>query len=209
MEEKINNIMYGVGLVLAICLLIFKNNMTVVVILLALALLLGGIAYVYLGKPIGYLMVGFGISIGVGVGLHKAGVLKINDSIAFVFALAVLISMVLALVIEILRRRKIMYTHSIILEAELIDLVRDTNVKKEMYLPVYSYKVDDEIYEVNYTKYLHKHLPTIGSTKQLRVNPKDHGDVYFDTELKDKVLFIGCVVVFSIAAIVMLLNILL
>ena len=207
MDEKLNNVVYAIGLVLAISLLIFKNNMTAVVIILAVALLAGGIIYLFMKKPVGYLMVGFGISVGTGLALNKVGVLKISDAVAFVFALAIALSMILALVIEIMRRKRIMNTHTIIVEAELIDLVRDTNVKKEMYLPLYSYKVDDELYEVNYTRYLHKHLPTIGSTKPLRVNPKDHGDVYFDTELKDKVLFIACAVVFIIASIVILLNI--
>ena len=207
MEEKVNNIMYAVGLILAVLLLVFRNNMTVVVVLLAVALLAGGIAYLIMKKPVGYLMVGFGISIGCGLVLNKTGILKINDAVTFAFALAIAISMILALVIEILRRRKILNTHTLIVEAELIDLVRDTNVKKEIYMPIYSYKVDDEIYEVNYTKYLRKHLPTIGSTKPLHVNPKDHGDVYFETEFKDKILFILCAVVFIIASIIVLLNI--
>jgi hypothetical protein len=209
MDEKLNNVVYAVGVLLAIALLIFKNNMTIVVVILAIGLLAGGIIYLIMRKPVGYLMIGFGISVAIGLTLNKTGVLKINDAVSFVFALAIALSMILALVIEILRRKSIMTTHTLIVEAELIDLVRDTNVKKEMYMPVYSYKVDDEIYEVNYTRFLHKHLPTIGSTKPLRVNPKDHGDVYFDTELKDKVLFISCAVVFTIASIIVLLNILL
>ena len=207
MKDKVNNILYAVILVLAILLLIFKNNMTVVVVLLAAALLFGGIAYLFMKKPVGYLMMGFGISVGCGLVLNKTGVIKLSDAFAFVFAFAVALSMILAIVIEAVKRKRILATHTLIVEAELIDLVRDTNVKKEIYLPLYSYKVDDEIYEVSYTKYLRKHLPTIGSTKPLHVNPKDHGDVYFETEFKDKALFLACAVIFIIASVIVLLNI--
>lgn len=206
MEEKLNNIVYVIGVILAILVLIFKNNIPVIIVILAVGLIVGGIFFLINKRTPGYLMIGFGISIGLGVLLYKVNVLDKSDAVTFVFACSIASSMILALVIELVRKSIILKTHTLLVEAELVDLVRNNNVKKEIYLPVYTYKVDDEVYEVNYIRYLDKHLPAIGSTKPLKVNPKNHVDVYFETEIKDKIVYIACAVFLAIVSIVIIVG---
>ena len=206
MEEKTSNIMFAFMAIMAILIVVFKNDMSAVVIILAVGLLGGGIGYLVEKKPAGYLMLGVGLSVGVGIALYRTGVLNIYDTFTFVFASTIALSMILALIIETIRKKQILNTHTLIVEAELIDLVRNVNVKKEIYLPVYSYKVDKEIYEVNYPKYLTKHLPSIGSTKPLKVNPKNHVDVYFEPEMKDKAIYVACALFLSIASIAVIVS---
>ena len=206
MEEKVSNILFVFMAIMAILVVVFKDDMSAIVIILAVGLFVGGIAYVITKKPAGYLMLGVGISLGIGIALYRTDVLDIYDSFTFVFSATIASSMLLALAIETIRKKRILATHTIVVEAELVDLVRDVNVKKEVYLPVYSYKVEDEIYEVDYIKLLTKHLPSIGSTKPLRVNPKNHVDVYFEPEMKDKVTFVACAIFLSIASIAVMIS---
>lgn len=206
MEDRTSNILFAFMAIMAILIVVFKNDMSAVVIILAVGLVGGGIGYLVEKKPAGYLMLGVGLSVGVAIALYRTGVLNIYDTFTFVFASTIALSMLLALIIETIRKKQILNTHTLIVEAELIDLVRNVNVKKEIYLPVYSYKVDKEIYEVNYPKYLTKHLPSIGSTKPLKVNPKNHGDCYFEPEMKDKALYVACALFLSIASIAIIVS---
>ena len=206
MEEKTSNILFIFMAIMAVLIVVFKDNMNAVVIILAVGLFGGGIGSLIEKKPTGYLMLGISVSLGIGIALYRTEVLNIYDTFTFVFAATIASTMILALIIETLRKKQILNTHTLIVEAELVDLVRNANVKKEIYLPVYSYKVDDEIYEVNYTKYLSKHLPSIGSTKPLKVNPKNHVDVYFEPETKDKAKYIACAVFLSIVSIAVIVS---
>ncbi len=206
MEEKTSNILYVCMVIMAILIVVFKDNMSAIVIILAVGLVVGGIGYLLEKKPAGYLMLGVGISLGIGIALYRTNILNIYDTFTFVFAATIAASMILALIIETIRKKQILNTHTTIVEAELVDLVRNVNVKKELYLPVYSYKVDGEIYEVNYIKHLSKHLPSIGSTKPLRVNPKNHVDVYFEPETKDKAMYISCAVFLSVVSIAIIIS---
>ena len=206
MENKESMLNYILLLIGAILIIIFQKNLLIVTGIIAVGGIVFGIINVIGKKSEGYVMLGAGLSVMAGIILNKVGLLEVGDAITFVIACAIAITMILAIIVELFRRQYIMKTHTLIVEAELIDLVRNTNVKKEIYMPVYSYKVDKEIYEVNYIKYLSKKLPSIGSTKPLRVNPKNHGDVYFEPETKDKVLYVCCAVVLAIASIAVVVS---
>ena len=206
MEEKTSNILFIFMAIIAILIVVFKDNMNAVVIILAIGLFGGGIGSLIEKKPAGYLMLGISVSLGIGIALYRTEVLNIYDTFTFVFAATIASTMILALIIETFRKKQILNTHTLVVEAELVDLVRNVNVKKELYLPIYSYKVDNEIYEVNYIKHLSKHLPSIGSTKPLRVNPKNHVDVYFEPETKDKVKYISCAVFLSVVSIAIIVS---
>ena len=174
MEKIINIIMYIVGVVAAILILIFRNNLFLITAIGSVVLLILGICFILLKKTYGYLCVGIGFSTIIAVILY--------------------------------RRKKILETHTLVVEAQVVDLEKNPNLKKEAYLPIYAYSVKDENYEVPYVRYFTKNVPDIGSIKEIKLNPLDHMDVYFEQELKDKIFNITCMFFLIIVSLIVIIG---
>ena len=206
MEKIINTIMYVIGVIVAILVLIFSKNLFYITIIGAVALLLVGICLLFLKKTYGYLCVGIGFSTIIAIILYKFKILVLADSITFDFCLSIVITMAVAFLLECYRRKKILETHTLVIEAQVIDLEKNPNLKKEAYLPIYSYTVNDENYEVPYVRYFTKNVPDIGSIKEIKINPLDHMDVYFEQELKDKIFNITCMFFLIIVSLIIMMG---
>ena len=206
MEKIINIIMYIVGVVAAILILIFRNNLFLITAIGSVVLLVLGICFILLKKTYGYLCVGIGFSTIIAVILYKSKVLVLADSITFTFCLSIVITMLTAFILECYRRKKILETHTLVVEAQVVDLEKNPNLKKEAYLPIYAYSVKDENYDVPYVRYFTKNVPDIGSIKEIKLNPLDHMDVYFEQELKDKIFNITCMFFLIIVSLIVIIG---
>lgn len=192
MEKVLNPILYILGIILTVLILIFKDNLFVVLCILTAYMIVFGIIWILLKQKIGSISLSVGISVLVAIILNKNKFLVVSDSITFAICLSLILVLGLTFLINYFTRKNILRTHTIVLEAEVIDLVANPNSKKEMYLPIYSYKIGRDIYEVEYFRFYEKNIPTIGSKKTLRVNPHNHVDVFFDQETQNKVFNICC-----------------
>ena len=70
-------------------------------------------------------------------------------------------------------------THNLLVTAQIVDLIKNPNTKKEIYYPVLNYTIDGESFEINYPLGFTKNIPNIDDTIDISINPNDHMDVYF------------------------------
>lgn len=201
MEKILNIISYILGISLAILVLIFKNNFFLLLCILVVYLIFFGIIWIILKKQFGSIALSAGISILLAIILNKSNVLVMSDSVTFAICLSLILILGLSFLMDYMLRRRILRMYTIVTDAEVIDLIINPNSKKEMYLPVYSYKVNNELYEVSYFRFFTKNIPQIGSKKTIRINPYNYADVFFEQEKSNKFLNMCCYIFLIIVCI--------
>lgn len=183
MLNKIINIFifFIVGVTFVFFFLFQKNTLFIFFLFSAFCLLLG-ICYALKKNKLGYLSFGVGISGFATYYVYVKKLLDVYSCITFMISLSVSITLFFTLLFYLLSNYYYKKEYSILVEGEVVDLIRKKDSKKEFYKPVYSYSVDNLVYTVEYIKFINLFIPNIGDKKKLYVHPKDHLNVYFMPE---------------------------
>lgn len=206
MKKIINNIIYILGVILAILIIIFRKKLVIIVLIASIFSFLIGLLLIAIKNVYGYLCAGIGLSTFLGWLFYKFEILMLNDAVTFVMALTLASTITIAYIIEIIRARVNLKIHSLEVEAEVIDLQKVPNVKKDLYYPVFGYVIDKKSFEVDYLKIYKKKIPEIGDKKKIFINPYDHFDVYFAQEKKDKIYIFCCYTFLVIMAVLIIVG---
>lgn len=76
-----------------------------------------------------------------------------------------------------------------IVKAEVVDLKSTTlSDEKVAFAPIYSYTYEDKVYTKSNEKYKITEVPEVGSKTELKINPKNPEDVYFEASKASKML---------------------
>lgn len=96
-----------------------------------------------------------------------------------------------------------------VVKAEVIDLKETTLSNGTVaFAPVYSYNYKDKTYTKNTEKYRITEVPEVGSKTELKINPKDPEDVYFEASKASKMLIYIFGASFFMAGLGMILTVL-
>lgn len=200
MKNKILDVIIGIiGIAIAILFIIFKDNYQVLLYCMSSLGILIGICFVLKKANYGYLIVSICGSLLLSTIFYYNKILGFNDCVTFMICGSVALVMFFTTIFDYLIKKGIKMKYSLNVVARVIDLEKNRNVSKECYAPVYEYMVDDQYYEIVAPYYLDKNIPSIGDELNLRVDPKEPEQVYFDKslteEIKDKVVAIFLMVV--------------
>lgn len=200
MKNKIfENLKFIVGIVTILLIVVFQKSLSTVAIIGGVGLALYGVCAFLSNDKLGYVFTGMGISLVSAVSLFKLDVLPKFESITFFFCLSMALIVILAFIFEKYSDKEHKRIHSLEIDAEVIDLVKNPNTKKEYYQPIYEYYIDNESYAVPLPGYIDKGIPSIGEKIKLYVNPDDVTDVYFEKRKSDK-LYLMTVGLFLLVA---------
>jgi len=190
-EEILSNVSFAIAVITILICLVFRNNLVMLGIVAGIGSFLYGICITINKNTTGYLFFGIGGSLAISLLLYKFKILDKGDTFTFMICCSIFLLMLMVLVVGSIRKKKIFKIYTMSVDAEVIDLVKNTNTKKEYYKPVYSYNLDGKEYVVEALGYIDKFIPKIGDKIKLYVDPKDYMNVYFDKTMFDKITGIG------------------
>ncbi len=207
MNNKIlDNISFIVGGLTLVLVVVLQKNMPVALIVGGIGATIYGILEIIKNNKVGYMVFSIGTSLLVTLGIYLNNILDITDSITFMMCLFLIMVIITSFIFYILSDKISKNKHSLEINAQVVDLIRNPNTTKEYYQPVYTYEVDGELYDVSAIGFMDKNVPKIGDTTLIYVNPKDSTDVYFPARLKDKLYIIALCCVLIIVSVIIIVT---
>lgn len=132
-EEILNNIAF-VLLVIAILLAVyFKDDLVKVGIILGIGGFLYGLCLAININSTGYVFLALGGSLTGSLSFYQFDILDKGDAFTFMICGSIFLFMLFTLIFGRIKNKKIFQMYSLIVEAEVIDLVKNPNTKKEFY----------------------------------------------------------------------------
>lgn len=184
--ENISFIIIAVTLVL---ISVFNENGKAMIYIASAGLISYGTISCILKNRYGAMILGGGISLLVTMTLFNSKILDKIDSLTFFICLSLTIISFISYVFMVLNEKNIKSKYNMEVDAEVIDLEKSPNTKKDYYRPIYAYYMDKGEYKVALPYYLSKKFPKIGDKIKLKVDSNDHADVFFEKTLFNKIYY--------------------
>lgn len=178
-NKIIDVLIFIFGVVFALLLIAFQKQNDKLFIVAFSACIVFGILLLFKFNKLGLLLEGIGIGGIVSLIIYYNEILKLGNTVTFFFCLSLAVMLILSLILGIIYRINVMKKFNLIIEGEVVDLVKNPNVKKDYYMPVYKYVIDGNEYFVEDINFKHNFVPNIGQIKKLYVDPNDPLQVYF------------------------------
>lgn len=178
-NKIIDVLIFIFGVVFALLLIAFQKQNDKLFIVAFSGCIVFGILLLFKFNKLGLLLEGIGIGGIVSLIIYYNEILKLGNTVTFFFCLSLAVMLILSLILGIIYRISVMKKFNLIIEGEVVDLVKNPNVKKDYYMPVYKYVIDGNEYFVEDINFKHNFVPNIGQIKKLYVDPNDPLQVYF------------------------------
>lgn len=207
MKKKIfETLKFLIGIITLLLIVIFQNNIVTVGYIAGIGFSLYGVCAFLYGDKVGYLFTSLGISLVSSLLIYKFDVLPKFESITFFFCLSMCLIAILSLIFEYFREKEYKKVHSLEVDAEVIDLIKNPNTKKEFYQPLFAYNVNGEELVVGLPGYIDKGIPNLGEKQKICVNPNDVTDVYFEKRKSEKLYMLAVSLFFIIASVIIIVT---
>ena len=205
-NELFENIKYLLIICFLILVIIFRENVKVLVCIGGITLILVGIIFLIQKKTNGLLVLSLGISIISSFLLYIFNILVLADTIIYLLTSTVILTFICYLIVEFVTRKIIYKTYTIKSEAIVVDLIKNNNTKKEFYKPLFQYEVNGNVYDVMYPYFIKSFIPKIGDSKKILIHPDDNTEVYFIKEKYEDIKNVVMSIFFIIAAFIILIG---
>lgn len=205
-ETILNNIGFVIGVLTILLIIAFKDNIVLVGIIAGIGGFLYGLCLSLNLNNSGYIFISIGLSLASSLSLYKFNILEKGDAFTFMICCSIFLLMSVSLIFGELKKKAMFKKFSLIVDAEVIDLVKEPNTKREYYQPVYGYVVDGEEFVVGALGYTNKFIPKIGDKIKLYVDPNQHDSVFFDETIFNKVYNLGLTIFLMIASLIILIS---
>ncbi len=207
MKNKIiETLKFIVIIVTLLLIVVFQNSLSTAAIIGGVGVTLYGICVFLLKDKLGYVFTGLGISLISSMAIYKLDILPKFESITFFICLSMSLIVILSFIFEYITAKEYKRVHSLEIEAEVIDLIKNPNTKKEFYQPLFAYNVDGEELVVGLPGYIDKGIPKLGDKQKIYVNPNDSLDVYFEKRKNDKLYMLAVGLFFLIASVIIIIT---
>ena len=138
MKKKIlENSGFLIGIITVLLIVIFQKSISIAAIIAGSGFALYGVCAFLLGDKRGYVFTGIGVSLVSAMFIYKFDILPKFESITLFICLSMVLIVFLAFLFEIYGERELKKTHRLVVDAKVIDLVKNPNTKKEFYQPLY------------------------------------------------------------------------
>lgn len=194
-KNKIVDILLSLfGIIIAMLIIIFQKQNFILFNIAFVGCVIFGILLLLKNNKIGLLLNGIGIGGIFSLLIYTKKILDMGHTVTFFFFLSLTVMLILSLIVGIIYRINILKEYNLIVDGEVVDLIKNPNVKKDYYMPVYRYVVDGNEYFVDDIEFKHNFVPDIGQIKNLYVKPSDPLQVYFlPSKYSDIKNIIGCI----------------
>lgn len=188
-NKLLENISFVIIAVTLVLIAIFNKNSIMMLYIAGVGCLLYGLLASLLKNRYGAMIMGGGISLLITMFIYTNKILDKVDSLTFFVSLTLTLISIISYVFMIMNEKIIKNKYNMEVEAKVIDLEKNPNTKKEYYRPIYAYNLDNGEYKVALPYYLNKNFPKVGDVIKLKIDSKDHADVYFEKTLLNKIYY--------------------
>lgn len=186
-EKLLNNLSFFIGIITVVLVVIFNNNFLLASFIGGIGAFLYGILVSINKNNYGYLFISLGIGAFSSVILYRTGVFDKVNAITYMICVSVFVLMLITFIFTFINKKENSKLYDLVVEAVVVDLVKNKNTKKDFYQVIYEYELDDKRYTVGTPGFIEKNIPNIGDKKKIYVDSNDHSNVYFDKSLKEKI----------------------
>ena len=207
MKKKIlENASFIVGAATILAMFFCRNSLTNAAIVGSVGVIVYGLVNCLNSNKLGVLFMSIGASLLSAIFIYIADFLEKFEAITFFICMSMALMVIIATIFEILNLKAMLKKYSLLVDAEVVDLVKNPNTKKEYYQPIYEYTIGRDKFTVGLPGFLDKNLPKIGDTIKLHVNPEDNEDVYFDKKKSENIHMILVGLFFLIFSILIIIS---
>lgn len=179
-KNKIVDMLLSIfGIIIALLIIVFQKQNFILFSIAFIGCVIFGILLLLKNNKVGLLLSGIGIGGISSLLIYTNKILDMGHTVTFFFLLSLTVMLILSLIVGIIYRINILKEYSLIVDGEVVDLIKNPNVKKDYYMPVYKYVIDGNEYFVEDINFKHNFVPNIGQIKKLYVDPNDPLQVYF------------------------------
>ena len=191
---------------LAVLVVIFRNDLTICAIIASIFGIVIGILNLINKNNYGTLVISISICLLISVLLYINNIFEYMDALTFMICSSVLLLTILSFITDIINTKNILKKYDTNVIGKVVDLIEDQNVSKEVYVPVYEYEVNGLIYNIDGYKYYDKNIPNIGDEIVLRIDSKEPTEVYFKKTFFEEFKFKIVAIVMMIMCIIILVS---
>ncbi len=201
-EQLLNNIGFGVIVVLLLVILVFQKNVKVVLYAISLIGVVYGLMNIPKKGASGFIFICLGISLAISGTLYFIKYFDLKQTFTLMIAASVFLLMIITLVFTYLRKKMLDENYSLRVNATVTDLISSDNTNSKFYQPCYKYTIDGHEYSVLFPGFISKRIPKIGDVVQIRVDKDDYQNVYFDKSFTERLFDLILVVFLLIVSLV-------
>lgn len=206
-ENILNYVSYVLGIAFCILFLIFQNDKPKLVVIISIFAILYGIVLFLKRENAGALLIGIGSSLGVSfICYYNLFGKDLGLCVTFFFFLSMVLISLCSFIFYFINNYVIKKMFPIKVEAQVVDLVKSTFMKRESYKPVYSYVYKDKEYNVEDLRFLNRFIPNIGDLKEIWISEDDSESAYFPFSKMEKFVNIATWIFFFILGIIVLVS---
>ena len=157
MRKKIlENLSFVVITLVLILIAVFSKNGTATIYIAGGGMMVYGILALLLKNRYSSLILGGGISLLSTMFFYSNEILDKIDSLTFFIAFSMILICIISYAFMFITEKEINSKYDMDVEAEVIDLEKNPNTKKEYYRPIYAYYLDNGEYKVGLPYFLNK-----------------------------------------------------
>ncbi len=186
-EKVLDSLSFVVGAITIVCAVILKDNIVMAGIVAGCGASIYGLLKALGKTTYGYIILSVGLGLVASLTLYKFSILDRPDALTFMICLSTFLLMLVTFIFDYLNRKAIFKLYSLKCEAEVIDLVKNPNTRKDYFQVMCSYELNEKYYTVGTPGYIGRFIPKMGDKINIYVNPLDNADVYFDKDIKEKI----------------------
>lgn len=192
--------------IFAILVVIFRNDLTICAIVASIFGIVIGLCGIFNKKGYGTLLLLISICLLSSTLLYINDVLEYDDALTFMICSSVFILTLLSFIVDSINTKNIMKKYDIEVIGKVVDLIQDKNISKEVYVPIYEYEVNGNIYSIEGYKYYDKNIPDIGDEVKLRVDSNEPTEVYFKKTFFEEFKFKIVTIVLMVMCLIILVS---
>lgn len=186
-EKILDSLSFIFGAITIVVAVILKDNIVLAGIVAGIGAFLYGLCKALNKNTYGYIFISVGIGLSLSLFLYKLDVFDRPDALTFMICSSTFLLMLVTFIFDYLNRRSIFRQYSLKISAEVIDLEKNPNTKKDYFQVICGYEVDEKYYTVGSPGYINKFIPKIGDKINIYVDPDEPVNVYFDKDIKEKI----------------------
>ena len=207
MKKVLDWLTYIMCTAFAIFVFIYKDSFNMIIMVGAIFLIVLGIILILNKNEYSLIVLILGLCLETSYLLFRYKVLDKSSAIVFMFIFSLFIILLLSIIKYFVTIKANINTHKMELDATIVDLVKNPNFNKEVYVPLLEYKVKSEYFEFNYINDNPKYVPKIGDIVKIYVNPNDYYDVYIPPSKRAIIKGLASTIFIMIASLLLLIDI--
>jgi len=206
MKKILDNIKFILCVIFLLFAIIFKDNLELIVLVGGPFLVIIGIIMIINKEENSWILLVLGLTLSLSYLLYHFKILDSSSSIIFMLMISLFFILLVTVINYVLILKNNMKIHSLLVEAKVVDLIKNPNLETEVLIPLLEYKIKAEEFQFNYANPDKKY--EIGESVFVYVNPYDLYDLYIPPKKKDILKNVAGTILVMVVSLIIIFDVL-